>query len=58
MGQTPEGGEQATEQVAARVPLPDALTAALTMDLTVAGPDSAVPGQPRPTADPEHVTTD
>jgi superfamily II DNA or RNA helicase len=45
MGQTPDISERATEQVAARVPLPDALTAALTMDLAVNGQDSAVPRQ-------------
>jgi hypothetical protein len=52
MGQTPDSSERATEQVAARVPLPDALRAALTMDLTVHCPDSAVPGQPQRAVEP------
>jgi superfamily II DNA or RNA helicase len=55
MGQTLDSSERATEQVAARVPLPDALAAALTMDLTVHGPDSAVPAQPSRTAEPGHA---
>lgn len=58
MGQTPDSGERATEQVAARVPLPDALAAALTMDLTVRDPVSAVPGQSRRAAELGPVTRD
>ncbi|MFC7247612.1 DEAD/DEAH box helicase [Catellatospora aurea] len=37
MGETPDSGEWATERQAARVPLPEAIAAALTMDLSVTG---------------------
>jgi len=40
MGQTPDSGEWATERQAARVPLPETLATALTIDLSLATPAS------------------
>lgn len=48
MGETPDSGEWTTEQQAARVPLPQALAAALTMDLSL----TPIPETPsRPTSE-------
>lgn len=63
MGETPDSGEWATERQAARVPLPEAIAAELTMDLSVAGvPQPGLEGSgpsrmvqqrgPAPVADP------
>jgi superfamily II DNA/RNA helicase len=40
MGETPDSGEWATERQAARVPLPETLATALTIDLSLATPSS------------------
>ncbi len=49
MGETPDSGEWTTEKQAARVPLPQALAAALTMDLSLKpipeSPDAGEPAQ-------------